>query len=259
MTDTAVRDEPAQPRSGSVQSVERVFELLEIIADAGGEITLSDLSAAAKLPMPTIHRLLRTCVNLGYARQLPSRRYALGARLIPLGERAGRQLGRVAQPRLVELVRQLGETANVALLDGDQVVYVAQQPSPHAMRMFTEVGRRANLHDTGVGKAILATMSDDEVRRIVARTGLPTPTPKSHATVESLLADLAEIRARGYSIDDEEQEAGVRCYAVSVPDAPTPMALSVSGPLSRVDENFADRAVPVLQRIAMEIGTDLRS
>ncbi|HEY5785006.1 MAG TPA: IclR family transcriptional regulator [Microlunatus sp.] len=246
-----------EPRSGTVQSVERVFELLEIIADAGGEASLSDLAATSELPMPTIHRLLRTCVLLGYARQLPSRRYALGARLIPLGERAGRQLGRVAQPKLVELVRQLGETANMALMDGDQIVYVAQQPSPHAMRMFTEVGRRANLHDTGVGKAILATLSDDEVRRIVARTGMATPTPKSHGTVESLLTDLAGIRRRGFSIDDEEQELGVRCYAVSIPKAPAPMAVSVSGPLSRVDEAFGDRAVPVLRAIADRVSTEL--
>ena len=108
----------------------------------------------------------------------------------------------------------------MALLEGDQVVYVAQQPSPHAMRMFTEVGRRANLHDTGVGKAILATLSDADVRGIVGRVGMPTPTPKSHGTVESLLADVAQIRARGYSIDDEEQELGVRCYAVTVPRRP---------------------------------------
>src|SRR3954447_13301680 len=189
--------------SGTVQSVERVFELLEIIADAGGEISLSDLAAVAGLPMPPIHRLLRTCVTLGYARQLPSRRYALGARLIPLGERAGRQLGRVAQPQLELLVRRLGETANMALLDGDQIVYVAQQPSPHAMRMFTEVGRRANLHDTGVGKAMLATLSDDEERRLIGRKGMAPPTSKSHAAIDSLLADLADILRRGYSIDDE--------------------------------------------------------
>jgi IclR family acetate operon transcriptional repressor len=247
-----------QPRSGTVQSIERVFELLEAIADAGGEISLSDLATASQLPMPTIHRLLRTCVTLGYARQLPSRRYALGARLIPLGELAGRQLGRVAQPHLQSLVRQLGETANMALLEGDQVVYVAQQPSPHAMRMFTEVGRRANLHDTGVGKAILATMGDAEIRGIVGRVGMATPTPKSHGTIESLLADMARIRARGYAIDDEEQELGVRCYAVAIKDAPSPMALSVSGPLSRVDEGFGGRAVPVLTATADAIGLALR-
>lgn len=248
-----------EPRSGTVQSIERVFELLEAIADAGGEISLSDLASVSQLPMPTIHRLLRTCVVLGYARQLPSRRYALGARLIPLGELAGRQLGRVAQPHLQTLVRQLGETANMALLEGDQVVYVAQQPSPHAMRMFTEVGRRANLHDTGVGKAILATLNDADIRGIVGRVGMPTPTAKSHGTVDSLLADIVAIRQRGFAIDDEEQELGVRCYAVAVPAAPSPMALSVSGPLTRVDEAFGTRAVPVLAAAAADIGAALRS
>lgn len=242
---------------GGVQSVERVFELLELMAEAGGEISLSDLSVRAGLPMPTIHRLLRTCVTLGYARQLPSRRYALGARLIPLGELAGQQLGRVAQPELVRVVAELGETANMALLDGDQVVYVAQQPSPHSMRMFTEIGRRVSLHDTGVGKAILAGFGDDVVRRIVQRAGLPTPTAKSHGTVQSLLTDLDQIRERGYAIDDEEQEVGVRCYAVAVPGTPSPMAISVSGPLARVDEDFGRRAVPVLRRAAAAIAAEL--
>ena len=255
MTQTAT----AEPRSGTVQSVERVFDLLESIAEAGGEISLSDLASASDLPMPTIHRLLRTCVNLGYARQLPSRRYALGAKLIPLGELAGRQLGRVAQPQLQQLVRQLGETANMAMLEGDQVVYVAQQPSPHAMRMFTEVGRRANLHDTGVGKAILAGLDDAEIRGIVGRVGMPTPTQHSHGTVESLLADVARIRERGYAIDNEEQELGVRCYAVAVPEAPSPMAVSVSGPLSRVDEAFGERAIPLLRAAAAAIGEQLSS
>ena len=108
-----------------------------------------------------------------------------------------------------------------------------------------------------MGKAILATLSDDEVRRIVARTGMATPTPKSHATIDSLLTDLGEIRRRGYSIDDEEQELGVRCYAVSIPKAPAPMAVSVSGPLSRVDHAFGDRAVPVLRAIADRISAEL--
>lgn len=252
-------EETVRARSGGVQSVERAFDLLEIMAEAGGEISLSDLSTTAKLPMPTIHRLLRTCVKLGYARQLPSRRYALGARLIPLGELAGRQLGRVAQPRLAQIVAELGETANMALLDGDQVVYVAQQPSPHAMRMFTEIGRRVNLHDTGVGKAILAGLSDDEVRRIIGRVGLPTPTAKSHRTIESLLEDLDQIRSRGYAIDDEEQEIGVRCYAVAIPGTPAAMAISVSGPLARVDEEFGRRAVPVLQQAAALIGSEMVS
>lgn len=247
----------AEKTAGSgVQSVERVFGLLELIADAGGAVTLSELSASTELPLPTIHRLLRTLVALGYARQLPNRRYALGPRLIRLGEGANKQLGSLALPQLKKLVDELGETSNMAVLDSDMVVYIAQVPSQHSMRMFTEVGRRAHTHATGVGKAILAQLPDEKVRQIVARSGMPVPTEKSISTVDDLLVELAQIRERGYSIDEQEQEIGVRCFAIAVPDAPTPTAISVSGPISRVDESFATRAVPLLRSAADAISAE---
>ena len=236
-----------------VKSVTRVFDLLELIADAGGDVTLSELSAAADLPLSTIHRLLRTLVSRGYARQLQNRRYALGPRLVRLGEVANRKFGQLAMPQLKQLVEELGETANLATLDGDRVIYVSQAPSPHAMRMFTEVGRRSYLHSTSVGKAILADMTDDQVREIVARTGMPANTEKTITDVDALLADLADTRRRGYAVDDNEQEIGVRCFAVTVPDMAVPTAVSVSGPVARVSGDFADRALPVLQEIVAEI------
>jgi IclR family acetate operon transcriptional repressor len=243
----------AEKASGGVQSVERVFELLELITDAGGDVTLSELSSSTDLPLPTIHRLLRTLVALGYIRQLPNRRYALGPRLIRLGEGANKQLGALARPQLKSLVDRLGETSNMAVLDSD----MAQVPSLHSMRMFTEVGRRAHTHDTGVGKAILAQLDDEVVRGIVTRTGMPTPTAKSIGDFDALIADLNRIRERGYSIDEEEQELGVRCFAMAVPNAPTPTAISVSGPVSRVDQSFADRAVPLLREAAQAISDEL--
>lgn len=220
---------------------------------------MSELATASSLPLPTIHRLLRTLVDLGYARQLPSRRYALGSRLIRLGDQACTQLGVDATPELRRLVDALGETANLAMLDGDAAVYIAQSPSPHAMRMFTEVGRRVPLHNTGVGKALLATMSDEQVSRIVERTGLPQRTPKGHNSLRDLLDDLGRIRGQGFAIDDEEQELGVRCYAVVVPGLSVPVALSVSGPLARVDLRFGARAVPLLNKSAARIGQAMDS
>jgi IclR family transcriptional regulator, acetate operon repressor len=240
-------------RTGRVQSVERAFGLLELIADAGGEVALSDLAVSAHLPLPTIHRLLGTLVSHGYVRQSATRRYGLGPRLIRLGDVAGMQLGDVALPDLRVLVERLGETANLAVLDFDRALYVAQAPSKHSMRTITEVGRRARLHDTGVGKAILAQLADDEVRRIMARAGMPTPTDRSIGDVETLIADLQRIRDRGYAIDDGEQEVGVRCFAVAVVDAPVPTAISVSGPMARVDETFTGRAVPALRSAAESI------
>ncbi|MGO2745948.1 IclR family transcriptional regulator [Microbacterium sp.] len=236
-----------------VKSVTRVFDLLELIADAGGDVTLSELSAAAELPLPTIHRLLRTLVSRGYARQLQNRRYALGPRLVRLGEVANRKFGQIAMPQLKELVERLGETANLATIDGDRVVYISQAPSPHAMRMFTEVGRRSNLHSTSVGKAMLAEMDDAKVREIVARTGMPANTEHTITNIDALLADLAATRKRGYAIDDNEQEIGVRCFAVSVPGMSVPTAVSVSGPVARVSGDFGDRAFPVMKDVVAEI------
>lgn len=243
---------------GGVQSVERAFGLLECIANSSGSATLSHIAADVNLPLPTIHRLLNTLLGLGIVRQLPNRGYALGPGLVRLGNLAGAQLGAIARPYLRTLVEELGESANVATLDGDMVVYVDQVASERQMRMFTEVGRRTHMHDTGVGKAILAELDPEQVRHIVSTAGMPRPTEHSIGTIEELEAELERIRERGYSIDEQEQELGVRCFAMSVPDAPSPLAISVSGPISRVDEDFADRAIPLLRSAAEQISQDMR-
>ncbi|PZG77147.1 IclR family transcriptional regulator [Streptomyces sp. NTH33] len=243
--------------NGGVQSLERAFDLLERMADAGGEVGLSELSATGGLPLPTIHRLMRTLVACGYVRQQPNRRYVLGPRLIRLGESASRLLGTWARPCLARLVEETGETANMALLDGDEVVYVAQVPSKHSMRMFTEVGRRVLPHSTAVGKALLAHSPEDEVRALLARTGMPAATERTITTAEGFLAALEDVRRLGYAMDDNEQEPGVRCLAVTVPGSPTAAAISVSGPACRVTEAAAERIVPALQHAAKELSQTL--
>ncbi|GAB3972925.1 allantoin degradation transcriptional regulator AllR [Actinoallomurus acanthiterrae] len=244
-------------RSGSVQSVERVFQLLEHMADAGGEVTLSQLSESSGLPLPTIHRLSRTLVNLGYVRQGTSRRYALGPRLIRLGETSSRLLGTWARPYLAHLVDDIGETANMAMLDGDEVVYVAQAPSKHSMRMFTEVGRRVLPHCTAVGKALLAQLPEDQVTDRLMRTGMPAHTEHTITKPVVLLRQLRQIRELGYAVDNNEQEIGVRCIAVPVPGGPTMTAISISGPSVRVTEARYSEIVPVLKAIAEELSAVL--
>jgi len=247
-------DEVVARRNGGVQSVERAFEVLEVLAASDGEMALSAIAASSTLPPPSIHRLLRTLVGLGYVSQSENRNYVLAPRLIHLGEAANKQLGALARPELRRLADALGETTNLAVLDADMVVYAAQAPSRHAMRMFTEVGRRAHVHDTGVGKAMLAALPEAVVRSIVDRQGLPPSTERSITTMQGLLEELRVIRERGYSIDDGEQEIGVRCFAVAIPGAPIPVAISLSGPDSRVDAAFGERAVPMLQSAALRLG-----
>jgi IclR family transcriptional regulator, acetate operon repressor len=245
-------------RSSGVQSVERTFELLELMADAGGEVGLSQLAEASALPLPTIHRIMRTLVNAGYVRQQPSRRYALGPRLIRLGETAGRTLGAWVRPYLASITAAVGETANMAILDGDQVVYVAQVPSPHAMRMFTEVGRRVDAHCTAVGKAVLADLPPLVVEQLLVRGGMRAQTERTITSLPVLQRELATVRDRGYAEDDGEQEIGVRCLAVSVPGAPAGAAISISGPEARMARLAVDDVVPLMHRAAADLARELR-
>ncbi len=250
-------EERSHPTAGGVQSLHRALDLLEIVSINGGHMAIGEIAAATTIPLATIHRLLKTLVERGYMRQLPDRRYALGFRLLPLGSTANALLGDTTKPALATLVAELGETANLAVLSEDHAEYVAQVPSQYAMRMFTEVGRRVNLHSTGVGKALLAVLDDGDVSGIIRRVGLPPQTSNTITTEQSLRAALERVKVSGFAIDEEEQELGVRCVAVAVPgSALSPMAISVSGPLARVTDRFIERAVPLLQSGAKQHGDD---
>ncbi|MGH3390130.1 MAG: IclR family transcriptional regulator [Actinomadura sp.] len=242
---------------GGVQSVERAFELLETMAAAGGMVGLSKLAQESGLALPTIHRLIRTLVDLGYVRQEPSRQYSLGPRLIPLGESASHLLGTWSRPYLSRLVDAVGESANLAMLDGDQVVYVAQVQSRHSMRMFTEVGRRVHPHCTAVGKAVLAHLPPPDVQAMLARTGMPPQTEHTITEPGRFAAELGRVRDQGYAMDDGEQEIGVRCVAVPVHGGPNPLAISVSGPAPRMTTEVVERAVPLLRQAARDLAEEL--
>jgi IclR family acetate operon transcriptional repressor len=181
----------------------------------------------------------------------------LGPRLIHLGESSSRTLGTWARPHLSELVDATGETANLAMLDGDRVVYVAQVPSRHSMRMFTEVGRRVHLHCTGVGKALLAQLDDRDIDALLRRSGLPAQTTYSITDPDVLAGEIRKIREQGFAMDDGEQEIGVRCVAVPVPGIPAGFAISVSGPTARMNDELIDRAVPLLKSAARGLASDL--
>lgn len=269
-----------RPGSG-VQSVHRTLDVFEALAGHGGGCPVAEIAAVTGLPVATAHRLSRTLVERGYLRQLPDRSYALGFRLVPLGAAANVLVGGAVDGVLRELVNELGETANVAVLSGHQAEYVAQRPSRYAMRMFTEVGRRVDLHSTGVGKALLGRLDAATVRVVVRQRGLPRHTEHTITTEIALRAELDRVRERGFAIDDEEQEIGVRCVAVAVEVSPlgdpedngrrvrgggslsrtlgpsSGMAVSVSGPTARMTDAVVARAVPLLRAAAAGLAEDL--
>ena len=232
---------------GGVQSVDRALDLLEALAAAGRPLGVSELGTATDLPEGTVHRLLRALVLRGYVRQDAARKYALGASVLRLRDAGRRTLAGQASPYLSRLVELSGETANLALLEGDLVVYVAQVPSARALRMFAEVGRQVHPHSTAVGKVLLADRPDHEVRALVGRIGLPRRTAATITDVDAFVAELHRVREQGWGVDDGEEELGVRCLAVPVRDgAGVHAAVSVSGPAERL---LPDALAPLAARM----------
>jgi IclR family acetate operon transcriptional repressor len=225
-----------RPAEG-VQSVHRALDVLEALAAAGGTASLSDLAAACGLPAPTLHRLAGTLAGRGYLRQAPDRRYSLGSRLVPLGADANALLGERALPVLRALAELSGESANLAVLTQGRAEYVAQAPGRHAMRIFTQVGNRVDLHCTGVGKALLAALPPGQAGQLIGTAPLAARTATTITDPAALREEIALIRARGYALDEGEMEIGVRCVAVALP-GPAPMAVSVSGPAARMTDDL---------------------
>ncbi|MEV4893997.1 IclR family transcriptional regulator [Nonomuraea sp. NPDC055795] len=242
----------------SVQSVDRALDVLEALAEHGGEAGLSEIAARTGLPYGTIHRLLQTLLSRGYVRQESDRRYALGGGLVRLGGVAERMVGVWAQPYLTRMVELSGETANLAVLEGDFIVYVAQVPSPRRLRMFAEVGRRVLPHSTAVGKVLLADRATDEALSLFERTGMPRKTANTITDPQAMLAELDRVRVRGYAMDLGEEELGVHCLAVPVQDGNRVVAaMSVSGPAERIDALDRDELATGMRKIAAAFGSEL--
>ncbi|MEO6997737.1 MAG: IclR family transcriptional regulator [Terracoccus sp.] len=233
-----------------MQSIDRAVRLLELMAEAGGSVRLGDLAEATGLPQPTIHRLLRALVANGHVCQDATRQYALGPRLIRLGQLAGDGLAARAQPFLVELVELTGETAAVAVLERDQVTFVAQEASGRPLAVYIEAGQQAPAHCTGVGRALLSQGSDAKVRDLLARTGTPALTPDTITDTRALMACIGAVRQTGWALDSGEHQPGVRCVAAPVLGLTARVALSVSGPQSRLDDEEVHRIGPVVMRVA---------
>jgi DNA-binding IclR family transcriptional regulator len=249
-------------RRESVQSLERAFDLLEVLA-SGGELGVTELAHRTGLVPSTAHRLLHTLAKRGYVSQSSETgRYLLGYKVVEVASGLEHRLGRlrvVARPHLEAIQRETGETVNLVVLDADRVVYVDQVEGSRQVRMFTTVGTSVPAHTTGSGKAILANGPSETVEALYGGRELPQLTAHTLTTLDALEADFALIRRRGYALDEEEHEEGVGCVAVAVFDhtgRPT-AAISVSGPSVRILGDNVTRLGPLLIEHAAQVSDAL--
>jgi DNA-binding IclR family transcriptional regulator len=241
-----------------VQVLDRAIGILDTLAETRDALGAAEIAERVSLHKSTIHRLLTVLEEHQLIRRnSESGKYSLGLRLFQLGNHAiaGLRLAEQARPFLLRLVRETGETAHVCVLDGCDTLSVANVEGPRNVRMPATVGRRTPAHCTGVGKAMLAYLPTPALEELLATAPLRALTPKTLVTRRALLADLEHVRLRGYAIDDEEVEIGLRCIGAPVRDhsGDVVASMSIAGPVFRVRKQL----VPVLSRSVVGAARDL--
>ena len=226
--------------SGGVRALDRALDILDVIAGASG-LTLSEIAQRLDLAPSTVHRVLVTLAVRGVAESdHATQTWHVGPTAFRHGSAFMRRSGLVerARPVLRRLMEVTGETANLGILDGNAVLFLNQAETHETIRAFFPPGTRSPLHASGIGKALLAHMRSFELRQLMREMQLSRFTPMTLGEPQALLDDLALIRARGYSLDNEERSLGMRCIAAPIFDLAGEAAagISVSGPLSRMGD-----------------------
>ncbi len=243
-----------------VRTLLRGLALLEALAQTP-DLTLSEVARRVRLPVSTTYRMLETLRRRGFVHLSGASRYRVGLRAfeVGMGFLNGQRLPEVARPAMVDLVNRVNETANLAMRDGWEAVYVLQVESRQMLRLFAHPGARHPLHCTGVGKILLAWEPEDQVRAFLESAPLLRFTPRTLTDPEAILRELRSVRTRGYAVDREERERGVRCVAAPVRDSQGRVvaALSVSAPATRLPHRRIPEVAGAVLETAAEISRQL--
>lgn len=238
---------------GKNQSLTRALTLLERLAEAPKGLQLTDLSYQLGMPAATVHRLLSTFEELNFVEQDEEQGlWYIGLKAFTVGNAFlnRRDFVAIARAHMDALVEQCGETVNLGVIDDGEVVFISQVESREVMRMIVKLGSRSPIHASGVGKAMLANMSERRIARILERRGLARFTEKTIDNPTLLHEELEQVRQQGYALDDEEHAVGLRCVASAIFDenGQALAAISLSGPKARmVDARLGELGYAIRQ------------
>lgn len=245
-----------------VQSAERIFLVMEMLAD-NGEMGLMEISAALGLHKSTVHRLLMSLIYMGYAKQdETSQKYMLSYKIVSM---AGKLLDRmdimqVAKPYLERLSDLSGEAVHLVAREDNNILYIYKiEAKVGTIRMVSHVGMVHPMYCSGVGKAIMATLPEKELRQIWNESVIEKKTDKTIVDYEEMLRVLEEVKRNGYALDDEENEKGVRCIAACLKSYQNEVkyAFSISGPTSRMTRERVKELSVDVKKVQEELSWEL--
>jgi IclR family transcriptional regulator, carbohydrate utilization repressor len=253
-----MRKQEAIPTKPTVQVLERMFGLLDILAEKEEAMSLKEISEKSGLHPSTAHRILNDLASGRFVERPQAGTYRLGLRLLELGNVVKGRLNvrDAALAPMRELHKQINQPVNLSVRQGDEIVYIERTYSERSgMQVVRAIGGRAPLHLTSTGKLFLAADDPQRVRAYATRTGLPGHTKNSLTNVTNLERELSKARQYGIARDNEELELGVRCMAAGIYDDQDKLVagLSISAPADRLDDAWMGK----LQATALDISRSL--
>jgi DNA-binding IclR family transcriptional regulator len=245
--------------SSGIQVIDRATVLLDILAQHPRS-SLKLIAAESGLHPSTAFRILNALASHGMVSRDAQGHYQLGARLLGWADRVRSRLDlrSEARPEMEWLRDQVGETVNLTVREGDEVIYLERVTARHAVRVEQVIGSHAPLHVTAVGKLMLGELGEQAICDYAARTGLPRFTTKTVTELPALQQEIRQAVADGYAYDDEEAETGVGCIGVLVRDSSGMVVagLSISAPIERWQQDWVTLVGEAGRRISRRLGYD---
>lgn len=251
------------PKTPGIQSGEKTLSFLEYMVLKQEPVRLIDIAKDLGMTNTTAARYLNTLMDKGYIEQNPATlEYSATFKIVALANHVSKHkdLKQIARPYLEQLAKTFGESANIAVEENMNSVYIdVIRESNASLMAIQHVGNAAPMHCTGNGKLLLLNYKDDELDRFISMKGIPRFTENTYATKEDLKLELERIRRRGYAYDEEECEIGIRCLAFPVFDAPGRIiaGMSVTGPKGRMTDEYLNQRLDIFRGIALEVSKKL--
>lgn len=246
-----------------VQSLQRTFDILEVVGNSVKPISLKYITDVTKLPKSTVYRLLNNLENRDYVRCDSNGNYRLGMQLLMMSQRAEQkfEIKHLSRKYLLELNVFTKETIHLGTLEKNRVLYADTVESPHALRLVAKLGTTNSVHCTGLGKALLCQHEDDTIRELLLTEGMGRRTEYTLTTPDDYIKDLDTVRTKGYAVDDCESELDARCIAAPIFDNAGKViaAISISGLASRfsrtyIEEKVVERLLAATREISRTLG-----
>jgi IclR family acetate operon transcriptional repressor len=238
--------ETAPASNYQVRALERALDILDTFDLATPELTVTKLAERTGLPKSTVVRLVSILVERRYLeRRADSESVRIGVRAFEVGSIyiQSTSLEVEARPIMARLAEETGQTANLGILDDRDVVHLAVVAPDRPLRYWATIGKREDAHYTGLGKVLMAALSDDDLRRFLSISSFPRKTEKTLVNPDDLRAEVERIRAQGYGVDDEESNLGIFCIAAPIVDREGSVIAAVS--ISGGKAEFTDQVTPV--------------